>query len=202
MKAAFNPTSPPDLAIVVLRDEDVEDEDGLYLGVKAFLLSQGIPSQEAKVSKITASMQNLPFILETMAVAIYAKLGGTPWTVAPSVPTYKELIFGMAYAEFGGRFRARRRYAGIATVFSNDGAYVLTAASPRCPYEEYTEKLAETVHVTLKRLAEEYAWFPDDLVRIVFHSPNLSQRMTSRLSSRRRALLWSSVASRKSPQRS
>lgn len=170
MKAAFNPTSPPALALVVLRDEDTEESDALYLGVKAFLLGQGIPSQEAKLSKITATMHNLPFILETMAVAIYAKLGGTPWTVAPSVPTYKELIFGMAYAEFGGRFRTRKRYTGIATVFNSDGTYLLTATSPRCKYEEYTEKLAETVYLTLRRLAEEYDWLPDDLVRIVFHT--------------------------------
>ena len=168
MKADFKSA---DLAIVVLRDEDTEASDSLYLGVKAYLLGQGIPSQEAKISKITASSANLPYILETMAVAIYAKLGGTPWTVAPSVPMFKELVFGMAYAEFGGRFRARKRYAGIATVFSNDGTYLLTATSPRCKYEEYTERLAETVYRTLRRLADDYGWLPDDLVRVVFHSP-------------------------------
>lgn len=190
MKAAFNPTSPPDLAIVVLRDEDTEDNDDLYLGVKSFLLSQGLPSQEARISKITASMQNLPFILETISVAIYAKLGGTPWTVAPSVPVFKELIFGMAYAEFGGRFRTRKRFAGIATVFSNDGTYLLTATSPRCKYEEYTAKLAETVQATLKRLAEEYAWLPDDLVRVVFHSPKpLTKDDTAAVLSAARAAL-------------
>lgn len=168
MEADFSAT---DLAIVVLRDEDTEPNDNLYLGVKAYLLGQGIPSQEVKLSKITASSTNLPYILETMAVAIYAKLGGTPWTIVPSVPTYKELVFGMAYAEFGGRFQERKRYAGIATVFSNDGTYLLTATSPRCKYEDYSAKLAETVYRTLRRLAEEYGWMPDELVRIVFHSP-------------------------------
>lgn len=171
MKSGFNSSAPPDLAIVVMRDEDLRDSDELYLATKSYLLGQGIPSQGAKISKITAAMKDLPYTLETMAVAIYAKLGGTPWTVAPSVPLYKELVFGMAYAEFGGRFRSRKRYTGIATVFSNDGTYLLTAASPRCRYEEYTEKLAETVYATLKRLAEEYGWLPDDLVRVVFHSP-------------------------------
>jgi len=192
IKTNFKPT---DLAIVVLRDEDTEMSDSLYLGVKAYLLGQGIPSQEVKVSKITASSANLPYILETMAVAIYAKLGGTPWTVAPSVSTFKELVFGMAYAEFGGRFRTRKRYAGIATVFSADGTYLLTATSPRCEYAEYTEKLAETVYRTLRRLAKDYAWLPDDLVRIVFHSPKPLTRAdtTAILKAARTALVESGI---------
>ena len=70
MRSAFNPSSPPDIAIVVMRDEDLRDSDELYLATKSYLLGQGIPTQSARISKITASMKDLPFTLETMAVAI------------------------------------------------------------------------------------------------------------------------------------
>lgn len=168
---AFDPTRRPDLVLVVVRDEDAFiDEGNPYLAAKAYLLSQGIPSQEVRVSKIRSGLGNLPYILEDIAVAIYAKMGGCPWTLATSVPLTKEVIIGMSYAEFGSRFASRKRYMGIATVFTSDGTYVLAASSPRCTFDEYPERLARVVKEILARLVKEYGWGEGDIVRLVFHS--------------------------------
>jgi hypothetical protein len=168
---AFDPTRKPDLVLVVVRDEDAFiDEGNPYLAAKAYLLSQGVPSQEIRVSKVRSALGNLPYILEDVAIASYAKMGGCPWTLATSVPLTKEVIIGMSYAEFGGRFRSRKRYMGIATVFTSDGTYVLAASSPRCTYEEYPERLAAVVKDILTRLVKEYGWGEGDIVRLVFHS--------------------------------
>jgi hypothetical protein len=168
---AFDPTRRPDLVLVVVRDEDAFiDEGNPYVAAKAYLLSQGIPSQEIRVSKIRSGLGNLPYILEDIAVASYAKMGGCPWTLATPVPLTKEIIIGMSYAEFGDRFSPRKRYMGIATVFTSDGTYILAASSPRCTFEEYPERLAGTVKEILARLVNEYGWGESDIVRLVFHS--------------------------------
>ncbi|WP_437740873.1 Piwi domain-containing protein [Sorangium sp. So ce1504] len=162
----------PDVALIVVRDEDAFVEaDNPYLAAKSFLLAQGIPSQEVRLSVMRTRTAGLPYILENIAVAIYAKLGGCPWTIRPTPPLTKEVIIGMAHAQFGGRYSPLRRVMGITTVFSSDGTYLLAAGSPRCEYEKYPETLAASVRDTLGRLAKEQGWTSGDVVRLVFHAP-------------------------------
>ncbi len=162
----------PDIVLVVVRDEDAFVEtDNPYLRAKAFLLAQGLPSQEVRLSVVRSKPSQLPFILENIAVAIYAKLGGSPWTIRPTLPLTKEVVIGMAHAQFGGRYSPLRRIMGITTVFSSDGTYLLAAGSQRCEYEKYPEALAASVRETLARLAKEQGWTPGDVVRLVFHAP-------------------------------
>jgi len=162
----------PDIVLVVVRDEDAfVDADNPYLRAKAFLLAQGIPSQEVRVAVVKTGASQLPYILENIAVAIYAKLGGSPWTIRPTLPLTKEVVIGMAHAQFGGRYSPLRRIMGITTVFSSDGTYLLAAGSQRCEYEHYPETLANSVRETLGRLAKEQGWTAGDVVRLVFHAP-------------------------------
>jgi hypothetical protein len=162
----------PDIALVVIRDQDAFIEnDNPYRATKAFLLAQGIPSQEVRLSRVRETPGRLPFILENIAAAMYAKLGGVPWTIRPSLPLTKEVVIGMAHAQFGGRYSPLRRFMGITTVFSSDGTYLLAAGSPRCEYEAYPETLAASVRDTLRRLAVEQNWSSGDVVRLVFHAP-------------------------------
>ena len=163
---------PPDIALVVVRDNEAFiTEDNPYLATKAFLLAQGIPSQEVRLSIVHANPSRLPYILENIAVAIYAKLGGAPWTIRPTLPLTKEVVVGMAHAQFGGRYSPLRRFMGITTVFSSDGTYLLAAGSPRCEYDKYPETLAASIRETLGRLANEQGWTSGDVVRLVFHAP-------------------------------
>ncbi len=162
----------PDIVLVVVRDQDAFVEaDNPYWRVKAFLLAQGIPSQEVRLSVVRSRQSQLPYILENIAVAIYAKLGGSPWTIRPTLPLTKEVVIGMAHAQFGGRYSPLRRVMGITTVFSSDGTYLLAAGSQRCEYEKYPEMLAASVRETLSRLAKEQGWTAGDVVRLVFHAP-------------------------------
>ena len=90
----------PDIVLVVVRDEEAfSTHDNPYLATKAFLLAQGIPSQEVRLSVVREKPSRLPYILENIAVAIYAKLGGAPWTIRPSLPLTKEVVVGMAHAQ-------------------------------------------------------------------------------------------------------
>lgn len=168
---SFDPNNRPDMVFVIVRDEDAWIEYGNpYTASKAYLLGQGIPSQEMRLSKIRSSPGNYQYILEDIAVATYAKMGGSPWTLKPASHDIREIVLGMAYAELGGRFSSKRRFMGITTVFASDGTYLLAAKSPQCRYEEYPAVLAATVKDTLARLVKEYGWGDGKPVRLVFHS--------------------------------
>jgi len=171
IRTRFDPARVPDLVMVLIRDEaGFHEQHNVYRATKAFLLGQGIPSQEIRLSKATSSVYDLQFILEDVALAVYAKLGGTPWTIAPPATVTHEVIFGLAYTESGGRFRSQKRYMGLTTVFKGDGSYMLQAASPRCLYDEYPRVLADLVRDTLRQLKAEFAWRDGDVVRLVFHA--------------------------------
>jgi hypothetical protein len=171
LKTQLDPERPPDVAIVILRDEDAfQAENNPYLATKAYLMSQGIPVQELRLSKLRASDRDLPYILEDLCLALYAKLGGTPWTIAPTMPPGKEIVIGLGYTEVGGQSGLIRRFMGITTVFTNDGTYQLAALTSRCRYEDYPETIAKSVSELVARLTTEQAWRPGDTVRIVFHS--------------------------------
>lgn len=161
----------PDVVLVVIRDEDAfVEHDNPYLAAKAFLLRNGIASQEVRLSKVQSSKYDLPYILRDIAVATYAKLGGSPWTVRPTMPLSKEVVLGMAHTEFGDRHSTRARYMGITTVFNSEGTYLLAAGTARCKYDDYPRELTKSVKKTLARLASDYAWSGGDVVRLVFHT--------------------------------
>jgi hypothetical protein len=171
LKSKIDPDHLPDAVIVILRDEDAfRDRSNPYLETKAYLLSQGVPVQEMRLSKLRSRERDLAYILEDFSLALYAKLGGTPWTIAPTMPLGKEIVMGMGYVEVGDGFGPAQRYMGITTVFTSDGTYRLAALTSRCRYEEYPERLAASVTDLVTRLTEEQAWRPGDTVRLIFHS--------------------------------
>lgn len=160
-----------DAAVVVLKDEHAFTEiNNPYLVSKAYLLGQGIPVQEVRLSKLGKSKYDLQYIYEDLSVALYAKLGGTPWTVMPAQTVAHEIVFGMGTAEVGGRVGGKKRYVGITTVFKSDGNYLLSAFTRQCRYEDYPETLRATVEEVLDALKREQDWRPGDTVRLVFHS--------------------------------
>jgi hypothetical protein len=114
--------------------------------------------------------RGIPYTLENIAVAMYAKLGGSPWTVTPTMPVAEEIVIGVGVAESGGRFESRQRFAGITTVFLSDGSYVLAAASERCKYSDFPDVLISFIQSILRRLATDRGWGAGDHVRLVFHS--------------------------------
>lgn len=166
----IDPSRAPDLALIIIRDEDAFIErDNPYLTAKAALLGMGIPSQEVRLQTVRQRPKSIAFTLENMAAAMYAKLGGAPWTVEPTMPLAQELIVGVDCAEIGNRFEVRERYMGITTVFASDGTYVLAAPSPRCHYDDYPRELTSTVTKALKRASVLQGWQEGDRVRLVAH---------------------------------
>jgi len=162
-----------DAAIVVVQDDHAQlpDSTSPYLYAKALLLTNGIPVQEARVSTLTRQPQGLQWVLQNFSVALYAKMGGTPWTVNHDLTVNDEIVIGMGLVEVSGsRFEERQRHVGITTVFRGDGNYLLANVSRECPYEDYPAVLKDTMAEVLAEIRERNGWRKGDTVRVVFHA--------------------------------
>jgi Piwi domain len=159
-------------ALAVILDEEarIADQQNPYLRSKAVLLMNGIPVQEARLSTLTKQPATLQYTMQNIAVAVYAKMGGVPWTVAHDLGVDDELVIGMGMAELSGsRFRDRQRHMGITTVFRGDGNYLLANVAKACTYAEYPEVLRNATAEVLRDVKVRNGWRAGDTVRVVFH---------------------------------
>ena len=173
IETALDTEQPPDVAIVVLRDEQADLPDAInpYLHAKALLLMAGVPSQEVRTSTIRTRGSALAYRLQNIAIALYAKLpGGIPWTVDQPRPIADEIVIGLGVAELAaGKYTERQRYMGVTTVFRGDGNYLLGSLSRDCSYDEYPHVLRDSVQQVLTEIKQRNGWLPGDTVRIVCH---------------------------------
>lgn len=165
------PNQAYDAAIVALEDrfERYEGEDSPYLQSKSFLLSNGISIQHVLAS--TMQDRGLQYSLQNVSTALYAKMGGVPWTVSQDESVVDELVIGLGIAELhDGRFGARERFMGITTVFEGNGNYLLSNFSQTCKFEDYPDELRRVTLQLLRDQKEERAWKPGNLIRLTFHT--------------------------------
>lgn len=165
--------SPPDIAVVFLEDKfaEVPDPVSPYVQCKAHLMAHGVPVQEIREETISAGEYSLPYSMINVAVAVYAKMGGTPWTVPADGTIADELVIGMGQSEVAAsRFGDRRRYVGLTTVFKGDGNYLLSSCTTECSFDEYPATLKKALSDLLADLKVRNGWRDGDTVRLVFHS--------------------------------
>ncbi|GMV42256.1 MAG: hypothetical protein AMXMBFR64_39720 [Myxococcales bacterium] len=161
------------VALVLLFDAHAKlpDRASPYLISKASLLMAGVPVQEARLSTITGEPYSLQFKMQNLAVAVYAKMGGVPWTVDHDLTVNDEIVIGIGTCEMSGsRFRTRQRHVGITTVFRGDGNYLLASLSKECAYEDYPETLRASTLQVLRDMRDRNGWREGDTVRLVFHA--------------------------------
>ena len=163
----------PDAAIVIVRDEDSDlpDSSNPYLHSKALLLMAGVASQEARLSTITRNPTGLQYVLQNVALALYAKMGGVPWTIDHDIAVADELVIGVGTAELSAsRTEERQRYIGITTVFRGDGSYLVGQLSREATYSEYPAVLRSAVRDTLTAIKKRNGWQRGDRIRLIFHA--------------------------------
>ena len=107
---------------------DCKDRQQLitYYRVKELLLKWGISSQFIDTNAMIQTLQsdaknkksNFSYSLQNIAIAINAKLGGTPWRIA--VPQQRELIVGVGAFK---NMETNTQYIGSAFSFDNTGAF-------------------------------------------------------------------------------
>lgn len=163
----------PDAALVIVTDEDgdLPDAANPYLHSKAVLLMAGVAAQEARLSTITRRPNELQFVLQNVAIALYAKMKGVPWTVDSDLTIADELVIGVGTAELSeSRASERHRYIGITTVFRGDGNYLLGQLSREASYADYPAVLRDSTRSVIEEIKQRNGWQPGDTVRLVFHA--------------------------------
>jgi hypothetical protein len=162
----------PDLAIVQIKDsfKQLRGNDNPYFVAKSELMKAGVPVQSVCIENIESGAYQVPYILNNVALAIYAKLDGIPWVISTRGPTAHELVIGLRSAEVAtGRLQAKTKYVGITTVFQGDGRYVVWGLTREAVYEEYLGALLESLRTAVTYVRERNGWQPGDRVRLVCH---------------------------------
>src|SRR5690606_36960908 len=92
IRTEFN--EKPDLAIIEIPEDfkKLPDSENPYYKIKAKLLSLEIPAQFILSYKLNKYDQNL---LNSVALQIYAKLGGTPWVLPAQGSVDREIVIGI-----------------------------------------------------------------------------------------------------------
>ncbi len=170
IRKALVTTQEYDIAIIETREEfkQLPPVENPYWIVKAFLLQKGITVQYIK--EINA--RNPKWIIDSFALQMYAKLGGTPWTLPSSPNIAHELIVGIGSTivrnnNYVGS--VQNRVVGITTFFNSDGRYLLSNRSKEVSYNEYFQELLANLKDSINRISSEQGWDNGAIVRIVFH---------------------------------
>jgi hypothetical protein len=160
----------PHLAFVVIREQyrEMPDSSNPYYTTKARMMAQGVPVQILKIE--TIRNRGRAYILNNLSVAVYAKLGGIPWTLAPNQDLAHEIIVGIGSARLTeSRKDIGERVIGITTVFSGDGQYLLANNTQEVSSAQYVDALTASLKETVTELRSRFGWRPKDRVRFIFH---------------------------------
>jgi hypothetical protein len=170
---ALRKTPDYDAALVAILDEHAGLDGGInpYAHAKALLLAAGVPVQQFRMATATQPAANQQYVLQNIALSLYAKMGGAPWTVDQGLAVDDEIVIGMGTAEMSGsRFDTKQRYVGITTVFRGDGNYLLGHLSRDCSYADYPRVLRENTTKVIEEMRERNGWRDGDTIRLVFHA--------------------------------
>lgn len=161
----------PNLAIIEIPDEfrNYEDKLNPYYKLKARFLSLEIPVQFVLSRKVKKHDE---YLLNSIALQIYAKLGGTPWVLPSTRSVDRELIIGIGHSMIRKNISSgseQNRVVGLTTFFSSDGQYLLSNKAKDVPYEEYFTELLKNLKESFQRLKQEQGWKDGDTIRLIFH---------------------------------
>jgi hypothetical protein len=161
----------PDLAIIEIPKEfrNLPDNENPYFKLKARLLSLEIPVQFVLDWKVKKHDE---YLLNSIALQIYAKLGGTPWVLASNRSIDREIVIGIGHSlirsnTFSGA--KQNRVVGISTFFSSDGQYLLSNKAKDVSYDEYFNELLRNLKESFDSLEMQQGWKEGDTVRLIFH---------------------------------
>lgn len=161
----------PDLAIIEIPEKFklLPDQENPYYQVKAKLLSLEIPVQFVTTQIINRHNE---YILNSIALQIYAKMGGTPWVLPTQRSVDRELVIGVGHSWFRKNQYAgaeSHRVVGITTFLTSDGQYLLGDKVKDVAFENYFEELLKNLKQSILRLSSEQGWNEGDTVRLIFH---------------------------------
>lgn len=153
-----------DLAIIIVNEahESLSANESPYFVCKAKLIGQGLPTQDIQIETIQNRIH--PLVLSNISLNIYAKLGGTAWTIEKEEKLKDELVIGVGSTKSANG----RNILGIAQIFHPDGRYIVGNCSPLSTFENYSKNLEEYLYETLSQIIEAHINTSKSF-RLIFH---------------------------------
>lgn len=163
-----------DIVLIQTKDEfkTYPPSESPYYRAKARFMMAGVPTQFVKVETIRQNDRFLRYTIDSIALQVYAKLGGVPYVLPAGNNVDREIIVGIGHSvtrsnPFKGN--AQDRVVGITTFFKADGEYIFSNRCREVPYAEYFGELLGNLRDSLNIVASNYGWRVGDAVRLVFH---------------------------------
>jgi hypothetical protein len=152
------------LAIIIVNEahEALSANDSPYFVCKAKLIGQGLPTQDIQIETIQNRVH--PLALSNISLNIYAKLGGTAWTIEKEEKLKDELVIGVGSTKSANG----NNILGIAQIFHPDGRYIVGNCSPLSTFENYSKNLEEYLYETLSQIIEAHINTSKSF-RLIFH---------------------------------
>jgi hypothetical protein len=143
-----------DMIFIIVLKQDEE----IYRKCKSILLGNGIPSQVILSDKLQDERQSR-WVLENVALASYAKVGGTPWVVAN--PAQKnQLVLGLSRVQDHNN----RYLVGFVTLFTQDGDFILMhSKAPVIKWSDYVRGLSNLICEAIEEY-ESLKGCPDSII--------------------------------------
>jgi len=160
IKGAIENLLNQDLDIVFIIEETIKTP--MYKICKTILLANGIPSQVVIDEKLQNPKQR-PWILENIALATYAKVGGTPWVIANPI-SKNQLILGVSRAQD----KNKKYLVGFVTLFTHDGDFLLMhSKAPVIDWDNYVKGLESLISEAIDEY-EKRQGKPEEII-VHFH---------------------------------
>jgi hypothetical protein len=161
----------PDLAIIEIPESfrSLPDNENPYYRIKAKLLLLEIPVQFILSRKV---QKHDEYLLNSISLQLYAKLGGTPWVLASNKSVDREIVIGLGHSILRSNSYSgaeQTRVVGISTFFTGDGQYLLSNKAKDVSYEEYFNELLASLNDSFENLKNEQGWKNGDTIRLIFH---------------------------------
>jgi argonaute-like protein implicated in RNA metabolism and viral defense len=143
--------------------------DDPYCVTKGMLLEHGIPVSELTIEDMRVDDRAIVHILINVALQAYAKMGGVPYVLRADPDDKLELILGVGRADVGPSRFGKKRVVGFATVFKNNGDYLVGAVRPFKSADDYADEFGEVIVEGLREAIQREGAPLGAPVRLIFH---------------------------------
>ncbi len=162
-----------DLVLVLVSESQINLSPDLspYYFCKHQFLSKTVNSQEIQIQQIESFLVNkekstTDYKDHTIALNIYAKLGGTAWTIRKqSDDMTNGLVFGIG----GTTDKNKQPVIGLTSIFRSDGKYILGETKSVTGIDEYKNQLTSVVKKSLSKSLQEGFIDANKRVLLYFH---------------------------------
>ena len=164
------------LTVISETHRRLPDSENPYFQTKALaLITEHVPTQAITIEKLRKPDKDLQYILNTMALACYAKLGGTSHVLklpAMDSSSATELVFGIGRSiQRMTRFGDPEETIGFTTVFRANGEYLYNDCTPYADAASYERALEDTIRRTVEKVAAFEQLQEGAALRLIFHVP-------------------------------